>query len=216
MTTENPHRKPNFIVRIFRWYVRFWKFTVPATLALIGVAIWLIFFYFAFHLIFIDDRVNEDQFVFASGAVVDMRDEDEREADREDDSTSTTQAPAPAQSEVVQAPPAEFMRRTHPASGQAFLISDGNQIIVRFEDLRTDNGPDLDVYLVPFPGDADRNLYDSDFINLGDLKGNIGDQFYEIPAGTDLTRYTTIVIWCVRFRVAFGTVELNPLPQASA
>ncbi|MCO4835109.1 MAG: DM13 domain-containing protein, partial [Acidimicrobiaceae bacterium] len=47
------------------------------------------------------------------------------------------------------------------------------------------------------------------FIDLGDLKGNIGSQNYEIPVGIDLDRYSTVVIWCVRFGVAFGAAELS-------
>ena len=43
------------------------------------------------------------------------------------------------------------------------------------------------------------------------MKGNIGAQNYEVPAGTDLGRYRTVVIWCVRFSVAFGAAELTPV-----
>ena len=50
-----------------------------------------------------------------------------------------------------------------------------------------------------------------DFIDLGDLKGNIGAQNYVIPDGIDLDRYSTVSVWCVRFRVVFGTAELVPM-----
>ena len=244
MNAEIQERQSPFawIGKSFRFLIRHWKFSLPTLLGLIGLAIWLIFFYFAFHLLFIDDKVNEDVFVFASGAVVDMSDDEEAAAVTEPPAPAPSQAPAadansggnsgtPAtattaptrsttrpttttQSAIQQSASAEFMSRAHRTTGQAFLLTDGEQTILRIEDLRTDNGPDLDVYLVPFSGDAPSSRYNDDFINLGDLKGNIGDQFYEIPPNTDLSRYSTVVIWCVRFDVAFGTVELNQLPAS--
>ncbi|MYJ37036.1 MAG: DM13 domain-containing protein, partial [Acidimicrobiaceae bacterium] len=85
-------------------------------------------------------------------------------------------------------------------SGQRFL---------RFEDFRTDNGPDLNVYLSAAPTDAPAGQFDDDFVDLGDLKGNVGSQNYEIPAGLDLDHYSTVAIWCVRFGVVFGVAELT-------
>ena len=49
----------------------------------------------------------------------------------------------------------------------------------------------------------------SDFIDLGDLKGNIGEQNYEIPTAVDLGVYDEVVIWCVRFGVGFGDALLE-------
>lgn len=49
-----------------------------------------------------------------------------------------------------------------------------------------------------------------DFVDLGDLKGNIGDQNYEIPAGVDLAVYDTVLIWCVRFSSPFGEATITP------
>ncbi len=77
------------------------------------------------------------------------------------------------------------------------------QRFLRFENFDSSNGPDLNVYLVN-PDDPD------DFIDLGDLSGNIGNQNYEIPADVDLDRYSQVSIWCVRFSVGFGTADLMP------
>ncbi|MEL6892948.1 MAG: DM13 domain-containing protein, partial [Actinomycetota bacterium] len=74
---------------------------------------------------------------------------------------------------------------------------------LRLENFESNNGPDLNVYLVN-PDDP------SDFVDLGDLKGNIGDQNYEIPADVDLDRYSRVSIWCVRFGVGFGQADLSP------
>ena len=56
---------------------------------------------------------------------------------------------------------------------------------------------------------ADSGDYDNDFIDLGDLKGNIGSQNYEIDATVDLSEYQSVVVWCVRFGVAFGAASLT-------
>lgn len=114
--------------------------------------------------------------------------------------------PAP---EVVVEASGSFIDRSHPAEGVAEVLGDGaGQRFLRFEDFATDNGPDLNVYLSAAGPDAPAGDFDDDFVDLGDLKGNIGPQNYEIPDGTDLSRYCTVVIWCVRFGVAFGAAEL--------
>ncbi|MCY4424729.1 MAG: DM13 domain-containing protein [Acidimicrobiaceae bacterium] len=122
--------------------------------------------------------------------------------------------PEPAQPEVVEPriiveAAGSFIDRSHPTEGSATVLGDGSgQRFLRFEDFRTDNGPDLNVYLSAAPGDAPAGDFDDDFVDLGDLKGNVGAQNYEIPAGLDLDRYSTVAIWCVRFGVVFGTAEL--------
>ncbi|WP_419551701.1 DM13 domain-containing protein [Candidatus Poriferisodalis sp.] len=105
-----------------------------------------------------------------------------------------------------------FGARSHPASGVAVVLTDGTQTFLRFDDdFATDNGPDLNVYLTAAGPDASVGDLAADFVDLGDLKGNIGAQNYEIPADVDLERYSTVAIWCVRFNVVFGTAELEPM-----
>lgn len=48
------------------------------------------------------------------------------------------------------------------------------------------------------------------FLDLGELKGNVGSQNYEIPAGTDLSIYNSVVIYCQPFHVVFATATLTP------
>jgi electron transfer DM13 len=93
----------------------------------------------------------------------------------------------------------------HNAEGQVKVIklSDGSNFL-RLEDFRSTNGPDLYVYLSP-------DKSNSDFVNLGKLKGNVGDQNYKIPEGTDLSKYDTVLIWCQAFSVLFGSAELDPI-----
>ena len=104
-----------------------------------------------------------------------------------------------------------FINRSHPTQGLAEVLGDGTgQRFLRFEDFRTDNGPDLNVYLSAAPPDAPAGQFTDVYVDLGDLKGNVGAQNYEIPRDLDLDRYSTVVIWCVRFSVAFGAAELSP------
>jgi len=86
-------------------------------------------------------------------------------------------------------------------SGNASVLSNGTeQRFLRFENFAADNGPDLKVYLRAANGD---------FISLGDLSGNIGNQNYEIPAGVDLSVYNSVEIWCQRFSSSFGAAALS-------
>ncbi len=105
-----------------------------------------------------------------------------------------------------------FGPRSHPAEGTAVVLTDGTQTFLRFDDdFATDNGPDLNVYLHTAGPDASVDDLVGDFIDLGDLKGNIGAQNFVIPGDVDLDRYSTVSVWCVRFRVVFGTAALAPM-----
>lgn len=90
----------------------------------------------------------------------------------------------------------------HNAEGVAKIIqlADGTDIL-RLENFKATNGPDLYVYL-----STDKT--NADIVNLGRLKGNIGNQNYLIPAGTDITKYNTTLIWCRAFSVIFGSAQL--------
>ncbi len=92
----------------------------------------------------------------------------------------------------------------HNAEGMAKVIQlDDASMILRLENFKATNGPDLYVYLA-----TDNSA--SDFVNLGRLKGNIGNQNYDIPEGADFSKYHTVLIWCQAFSVLFGSAELQP------
>lgn len=104
----------------------------------------------------------------------------------------------------------EFVSRDHATSGVARVLEvDGGGRVVRLEGLATDNGPDLYLYLSANPTDGEEQAFDDEFVSLGRLKGNQGDQSYELPATVDLARYTSVVIWCDRFNSAFGAAPLT-------
>ena len=86
-------------------------------------------------------------------------------------------------------------------TGEALVLENGtDQRFLRLENFASPNGPDLKVYLRAANGD---------FVSLGDLTGNIGDQNYEIPAGVDLNEFSSVEIWCERFSVGFGEATLS-------
>lgn len=190
--------------------------------AAVGLVVvgYLAFAVFGVHTLFIDDTANEDIPVFTSGAGAsnlpsDAMTDEEAAAMNEfmvDEGTAVTDEAddgMPDMPEIVIEASGDFIDRSHPSVGIAEILGDGTgQRFLRFEDFETDNGPDLNVYLSTADPDGPVGDFDDDFIDLGDLKGNIGPQNYEIPADVDLSRYKTVVIWCVRFGVAFGAAEL--------
>jgi hypothetical protein len=91
----------------------------------------------------------------------------------------------------------------HNAQGLAKVIPLKNeQSILRLENFKSTNGPNVHLYLA-----TDRTA--SDFIDLGRLKANNGNQNYNIPAGTDLAKYNMALIWCKDFSVLFGSAQLK-------
>lgn len=96
----------------------------------------------------------------------------------------------------------------HNAEGIAKLVYlEGGNDVLRLGDLKVTNGPDLYVYLA-----ADKRA--SDFVDLGRLKANNGNQNYDIPEGTDLSKYDTVLVWCKQFSVLFGSAELTQAMSA--
>lgn len=100
----------------------------------------------------------------------------------------------------------------HEGSGMATLYQfpDGKRVL-RFTEFTTSNGPDLFVYMVA-AADANDNatVKRVGFISLGTLKGNVGDQNYDLPPDLDLTKYRSVSIWCRRFGVNFAIAPLTP------
>lgn len=90
-----------------------------------------------------------------------------------------------------------------------YELGDGQRLL-RLEDFESTNGPDLFVHLTVAGASDDDAALDADFVDLGVLSGNIGNQNYVIPADVDLDRYTAVVIWCRRFTTSFGVADLTP------
>ena len=123
--------------------------------------------------------------------------------------------PAPASGAAPRAPATRtlsigaFRSYEHASSGHARVLAlrDGRRY-VRFEDFHTSNGPALKVYLSAAPASGPGDAFDDRYVDLGDLKGNIGEQNYAIARDVDLARYRSVVVWCARFHVPFAAAAL--------
>jgi len=125
------------------------------------------------------------------------------------DDTVDDAVPEDAKPVIDEADAPEFISLAHDTSGHVMVLDDGTgSLILRLVDLDTSNGPDLKVYLSTNDPDGGDDAFDDEFVNLGKLRGNVGSQNYDIPPGTDLSGYRSVVIWCDRFNVAFGAAEL--------
>lgn len=104
----------------------------------------------------------------------------------------------------------QFHSGAHETKGTAtvFQVGDGKKTL-RLTNFETSNGPDVHVYLVAAEDAKDNDsVTRAGFVDIGSLKGNIGDQNYDLPANTDLAKYRAVTIWCKRFSVNFGTAPL--------
>lgn len=90
----------------------------------------------------------------------------------------------------------------HPATGQVRIVETGRKKILRYENYKTINGPDVRVYLA-----TDKEA--TDFIDLGPIKGTEGNINYDIPEGTDLEKYHWALTWCEDFNVLFNSADLH-------
>ena len=97
----------------------------------------------------------------------------------------------------------------HKGSGTATIYrsADGKSVL-RFEDFRVTNGPDLRVLLAPASNPQGRDDIEG-YIELGKLKGNLGNQNYFLPDGEDGSGYGSVVIYCYPFKVVFSVATLN-------
>ncbi|MBT2595759.1 DM13 domain-containing protein [Arthrobacter sp. ISL-72] len=105
----------------------------------------------------------------------------------------------------------QFQSQEHSTSGSASLIQlpDGAHVI-RLENLASSDGPDVKVWLSDREAGGDWYKYRSGkYLDLGPVKATHGNQNYAVPPGTDLTGLKTVVLWCDRFSVAFGSAALG-------
>lgn len=160
---------------------------VVAVLAALAVGV------FEVHTLWIDDAVEEEAFVFDSGAST------EEAAPMATEGTPTTTAPeGTPPPEVRLVATGTFVEEGHPAGGTANLYTDGTQTVVRFEDdFWTDNGPDLKVIV----------HVDGQQVEVAPLKGNEGSQNYELPADIDPESVDSVGVWCKRFDYVFTTAR---------
>ncbi len=190
--TDEP--RPGVVRRLWSWANR--HRPLVAALLVVGLALGVAgVVWFEPHKLFVDDRVDE---------AIPTAPAAER--------TPATASPSPA----PEGGPEELSRGTfrpleHDVEGEALVLGTANgERYVRFEDLNVSNGPDLFVYLsVLGPDQGWHDADDAEFLDLGELKGNIGDQNYLLPGGRDLSGFRTVVIWCRRFSVGFAVAPIS-------
>ena len=110
----------------------------------------------------------------------------------------------------------QFYSILHPTAGTAtiYQMGDGTRVL-RLTSFSTSNGPDVHIYMVAADDAKDiATVEKAGFVDLGVIKGNIGDQNYALGSDLDLAKYRAVSIWCKRFSVNFGAAALRPT-QAS-
>jgi hypothetical protein len=153
---------------------------------------------------FTDTRVDEALPTGAVPAVVEPRGDQEE--------TAAAQPPAKKDTAPVNLAQGTFVTHDHDTSGTARTVrlADGSRLL-RIEDLETSDGPDVRVYLSTRSADEVESGLGEGAVQLGMLKGNLGNQNYTVPAGTDLSEFRSAVLWCKRFSVSFGAADLTPV-----
>ena len=122
-----------------------------------------------------------------------------------------TASPAPSQppGPVLVADGTFTGQAGHQVQGRAAVLDTGTGLALVLENLDSDNGPDLQLYLSPSSdGSVDNGRF------LEPLRGNQGTQLYALPDDADLGATPNVVIWCERFSTPFGTATLVPVPAA--
>jgi len=106
-----------------------------------------------------------------------------------------------------------FHGKVHKTEGRATIYQQADgKLVLRLTKFKTSNGPDVHVILVATTDamdDANFLKDNTEKVELGKLKGNEGDQNYEIPGGTDLMKFRTVSIYCERFNANFGAAPLE-------
>lgn len=106
-----------------------------------------------------------------------------------------------------------FKGLAHETKGVAAIhqLGDGKRVL-RLTNFETSNGPDVHVYLVAAAmANDNESVNNADIVDLGSMKGNKGDQNYDVPAAVDLNKFKSVSIWCARFGVNFGAASLAAL-----
>ncbi len=178
--------------------------------------------------LFQDDVVDEE---FPRAAVAEIPDDmtaEEVEKEMEEAEAVTVEADEPMPEAVeTSAEPEEPEQPTGPIavlSGQVvgaddfhqgtgtatiYQLEDGSHVL-RLEDFEVTNGPDLHVILSPVANPTTREEVSAEgYVDLGELKGNVGNQNYDIPAEVDIESIGSVVIYCVPFHVVFSTATLS-------
>lgn len=182
-----------------------------------GVALLVfVFVWFEPHKAFIDERVDETvpRAVTATPTSVAPSTAPDSSAAATlppvDETPIASTMPAPVVKYPVLLSESTLIDVAHGGSGKVLLLEleDGSRVL-RLEDLDVLNGPDLVVILSDRSLSGADDYADGEYLILGELKGNIGNQNYEVPLDVDLSEWATAAIWCRRFNTTFNAANLS-------
>lgn len=122
--------------------------------------------------------------------------------------TVNEKAPSSTSGEAKVLASGNFTSYAHETHGSAEVLATGDKKILRLSNFKTSNGPDVHVYLVKGTDSSGKGVNDNGFLDLGSIKGNQGDQNYDLPDSFDLKTYQAVSIWCKRFAVGFAGATL--------
>jgi hypothetical protein len=187
---------------------------VAAGVAVVGLAIGLVLF--KPWLLFVDVRVDEPLPTVATATVQAQPspvDSSPASAVPSAAAPSGAAPSAPGPAGPVQLAAGSLISHEHTTSGTVRIIKQPDGVrVLTLEDLDTSNGPDVHVWLsaahVVEGTGGWFTAGSADHYDLGIIKGNQGNQVYEIPADVDLSKYKSVDLWCVQFSVSFGAAEL--------
>jgi hypothetical protein len=182
---------------------------VAAGIAVVGLVIGLVLF--KPWLLFVDVRVDEQLPTVATATAQAQPTPVDSPPASAVPSAAVPSAPAPAG--PVQLAAGSLISHEHTTSGTVRIIKQQDGVrVLTLEDLDTSNGPDVHVWLsAAHVVEGTGGWFTSgsaDHYDLGVIKGNQGNQVYEIPADVDLSKYKSVDLWCVQFSVSFGAAEL--------
>ena len=166
------------------------KRTIIIVLVLLPIMAWLAFGFFGIQALFFDRVVDEA----LPPAVQAMKAQDSHEG-------------------IVSRGTFQQGDSTYTITGSAYLSTDGGKTTLSFTDFKVSNGPDLFVYAVQVDATENKTVKtavaDGKFKNIGQLKGNIGNQNYLLDSDFTSADYPVIAIWCRRFSRNFGSALLQ-------
>ena len=176
---------------VLRWRELFWPLAIGYAIVAVAAAVLVI------APTLIDKKVDE-QIVTGIPASPAAPAEEPAEAEPEAE---------PAPKGNIQVAAGRFSSIAHQSTGKAAVVElPSGARKLTLSDFETDPGPDLRLYVStgdPASGDL------GEFRDLGALKGNVGNQQYDLSGGVDLQRYSTVVVWCRAFSVAFTSAPLK-------
>lgn len=125
---------------------------------------------------------------------------------------------APEANEPFEAPSTTIVRRgtfrevdlLRSAEGEVTIYQLGDlSRIMRIENFASTRAPDVHLVLTRNPDPTDPNGVGVDYIDLGPLRGNVGNQTYDVPSGVDFSRYPILALYSVPYDYVISTATLR-------